>query len=77
MRSYESGVRTSHIARKVGPSDSTVRAIIRRKDRLKRIENINEAFGPSTSYSQFQTRSSAIEMMERLLISWIENCNHF
>ena len=57
------------------PSDSSVRAIVKRKERLKKFKHINEAFGPSTPSSQFQTRSSAIETMERLLVTWIENCN--
>ena len=56
-------------------SDSTVRALLRRKERLKKFQNINETFGSSTPHSQYRTRSSAIEMMERLLVTWIENCN--
>ena len=56
-------------------SDSSVRAIVKRKDRIKRIQTLNESFGPSHSRTQFKARSPAIETMERLLVTWIENCN--
>ena len=42
---------------------------------ILKFKHINETFGPSTPSSQFKTRSSAIETMERLLVAWIENCN--
>ena len=64
----------SYIIYECSSSDSSVRAIVRRKERLKKFKSINEAFGSSTSCSQFKTRSSAIETMERLLVNWIENC---
>ena len=56
-------------------SDSSVRAIVKRKERIKRIQTLNESFGPSHSRTQFKARSPAIETMERLLVTWIENCN--
>ena len=57
-------------------SESTVRSIIKRKEKLDKYKHINEIFGPSISIShQTRTRSSAIETMERLLVTWIENCN--
>ena len=65
----------SYIIYECSSSDSSVRAIVRRKERLKKFKSINEAFGSSTSCSQFKTRSSAIETMERLLVTWIDNCN--
>jgi hypothetical protein len=55
------------------PRDSTVRTIVKTK-KLHKLKRINETFGPSPSF-EFQTRSSAMVTMERLLVTWIEHCN--
>ena len=76
LRRFENGEKKSHIARDLRMSESTVRSIIKRKEKLDKYKHINEIFGPSISIShQTRTRSSAIETMERLLVTWIENCN--
>ena len=78
LRRFKNGEKKAHIARDLGMSESTIRNIINRKEELEKFEHITEVFGgESDLYSQFKTktRSPAIETMERLLISWIENCN--
>ena len=72
---FENGEKPARIARAKGLSDSSVRAIIRRKEELKKWLEINQTLGASKESSQFKTRSSAMETMERLLVTWIENCN--
>ena len=72
---FENGEKPARIARAKGLSDSSVRAIIRRKEELKKWLEINQTLGASKESSQFKTRSSAMETMERLLVAWIENCN--
>ena len=72
---FESGERPAHIARDKGMNESSVRTIIKRKEELKRFQEINDRFGPSKISKQFQPRSPAMEAMERLLVTWIENCN--
>ena len=78
LRRFKNGEKKAHIARDLGMSESTIRNIINRKEELEKFGHITEVFGgESDLYSQFKTktRSPAIETMERLLVSWIENCN--
>ena len=75
LRRFENGQKKAQIARDLGMSESTIRNIIKRKEELKKFKQIHEAFGPSISIHQTKIRSSAIETMERLLVTWIENCN--
>ena len=73
VRRFEAGEKAGRIATDTGMKDSSVRAIIKRKEELKKLEQINETFG--TSPHLVQKRSPTMETMERLLIGWIEHCN--
>ena len=48
VRRFEAGERPAHIAKDTGLSDSSVRAIVKRKQELKKFQHINETFGSST-----------------------------
>ena len=75
IRRFENGEKGAHIAKDLGIPDSTLRTIIKRRERLNKLKNINKDFGLSKSGSQSKVRSSTMETMERLLANWIENCN--
>ena len=75
IKRFEGGERPARIAKDLGLPDTTVRCVIKRREKINKFKQINQAFGSSASVSQIKIRSSTIETMERLLVNWIENCN--
>jgi len=77
LRRFDNGEKTSHIAKDLGIPESTIRNVVKRREKLNKFKRIRETFGASNADQSTKTkiRSTAIETMERLLISWIENCN--
>ena len=72
IKCYEDGASFAKIARENGMNESSVRAIIKKKDKIKDHEM------SATSYSSkmiTKNRSPVMENMEHLLMIWIEDCN--
>ena len=79
VRRFENGEKQTHIAKDLGINKTLVHNIIKRRDKLNKFKDINQAFGSSTPISQIKSlkiaRSPTMEIMERLLAEWIGNCN--
>lgn len=68
----ESGQGPSEIGRALELSASTVGTILKNAPRFK---EVGESVTPTTATKSSRCRESAMENMERLLNTWIEDCN--
>lgn len=73
IKRFEKGERKIDIGRALGLNEATVRTILRESEKFKR-----EGQKASTSIGTQSTRNRSDKMieMERLLLIWIEDCNH-
>ncbi|KAK3875186.1 hypothetical protein Pcinc_019926 [Petrolisthes cinctipes] len=72
IKRNESGQGPSEIGRALGLSASTVGTILKNAPRLK---EVGESVTPTTATKLSRSRDCVMENMERLLSTWIEDCN--
>ncbi|KAK3873871.1 hypothetical protein Pcinc_021162 [Petrolisthes cinctipes] len=72
IKRNESGQGPSEIGRTLGLSASTVGTILKNAPRLK---EVGESVTPTTATKLSRSRDCVMENMERLLSTWIEDCN--